>query len=45
MGEQYQLGQRIRRTNLTKMTDDFETKLGLDVAVCDEVFSVSLEQM
>jgi hypothetical protein len=46
MGEQYQLGQRIWRTNLTIMTDDFETKLGLDAAVCDdEAFSVRLEQM
>ena len=46
VGEQYQLGQRIWRTSLTKMTDDLETKLGLDTAACDdEVFSVSREQI
>jgi len=33
-------------SSLTKMTDDVETKLGVDAAACDdEAFSISLEHI
>jgi len=30
------VGQRILRTSLIKMTDDIETKLGVNAAACDD---------